>query len=525
MPVGASHWCEDAGRGEHDMSDDWYTDYRQNKRLRGLEDDLTAVNSSLASARSSQRRLHAELSKVRGSLEQRLDRLSAAFDAFVEISDLRVTLGLFDAQGRVRHQARQLFAGAGPDGEVSDVDTYWLAPALMALRVAVDGVRDGDALDLAGARDAHRAAVFHVLGTGLLGGRDTVTAEMLADALPVPGLALPRHQRAVWTLAADGYFGDAGWELVRRRGAEFVGGLPDDARSAAVEALRTLGTSGATAVSLPRELEGVRDLGVALTAASGLSALRAWVEKALAEHPNEPALEVDPEVRRTLDLLVDEGSPVEMPLLARERELRVVIEGRGSDPQTWDGPAGETLDLLRADAGNAERPGRRAVAVRISGELVLAAADRLAAAARADAPFRVEARTRQGMVTITPDGPDQASLAKARTRIDVSARVSGQRRVAAYVALGVAAAFVVLAVVAGWGWLAVALIGPIVAAYQWRTDISERKDAAGAAAAAHKHLADEIDSRIASLTKARTQLDEEQSTIDENLKVLREALS
>jgi hypothetical protein len=129
------------------------------------------------------------------------------------------------------------------------------------------------------------------------------------------------------------------------------------------------------------------------------------------------------------------------------------------------------------------------------------------------------------MVTITPDGPDQASLAKARTRIDVSARVSGQRRVAAFVALGVAVAFVGLAVVAGWGWLAVALVGPIVAAYQWRSDVSERRDAAATAAAAQRHLAGEIDSRIATLTEARTKLTEEQSTIDENLKTLREALS
>ncbi|MGH3880602.1 MAG: hypothetical protein ACRDSK_26555 [Actinophytocola sp.] len=507
------------------MRSDSWDDYRQNKRLRGLEADLSSVSASLASARSSQRRLHSELSNVRGSLEQRLNRLSAAFDAFVEISDLRVTLGLFDAQGRVRHQARRLLTGEGAAGEVSDVDAYWLAPALVALRVAADGVADTDSLALARARDAQRATVFHVLGTGLLGGRGTVSAETLADALPAPGTALPRYERAVWTLAADGFFGESGWELARRRGVEFVRALPDEARAAAVSAVRSLGTAGASSAPLPRELEGVAELGTALSAAAGLSALRAWVESALAAAPNEPAAEVDPEVLRVVELLVDEGSPVELPLLARERELRAVIEGTGDKARAWDGPAGETIELLRKDAADSARPGRRAAAVRILGDLVLAAADRLAATARTDAPFRVEARTRQGTVTITPDGPDTGSVARLRSRIDAGAAVSGQRRVFAGVALAVAAVFLVLAGVAGWGWLVIGLTAPLVAAYQWRVDVRERREATATAAASKDKLAKEIDGRVAALADCRARLKEAQPRVDEDLKALREALA
>ena len=507
------------------MSDNWWTDYQQNKRLRGLEEDLTSVSASLASARSSQRRLHSELANVRGSLEQRLNRLTAAFDAFVEISDLRVTLGLFDAQGRVRHQARQLVAGAGPDGEVSDVDGYWLAPALSALRVAVDGVIDADALSLAGARDSQRAAVFHVLGTGLLGGRDGVPPEMLAEVLPVPGTTMPRHQRAVWTLAADGFFGTAGWDLVRRRGTEFVRALPDDRRSAAVEALRSLGTAGAQAAALPREFEGLGDLANALAAAARLAALRTWVEEGLAGFANEPAAEVDPQVRTALGLLVDEGSPVEMPLLARERELRVVIEGTGSDPSTWDNPVGDPAELLRTDANDAEHPGRRAAAVRACGDLLLTAADRLADAARGAAPDLVEARTRQGMVTITADGVDQTSVARLRSRIDQLANVSGSRRVFAGVALGVAVVFAGLAIFAGWGWALVAVTGAIVAAYQLRTLATERRDAAANAAKMHENFAAEVESRVALFTEFRTDLKKRQPLIEEDLKAIRAALA
>jgi hypothetical protein len=507
------------------MSDNWWTDYEQNKRLRGLEEDLTSVSASLASARSSQRRLHAELSKVRGSLEQRLDRLSKAFDAFVEISDLRVTLGLFDAQGRVRHQARQLIAAAGPAGELSDVDGYWLAPALAALRVAVDGVVDADALSLARARDAERAAVFHVLGTGLLGGRATVPPELLAEVLPVPGTTMPRHQRAVWTLAADGFFGPTGWELVRGRGTEFVRALPADERSAAVDALRALGTAGAQPTALPREFEGLGDVSSALAAAARLAALRTWVEEGLAGFPNEQAAEVDPQVGTALALLVDEGSPVEMPLLARERELRVVIEGSGADPSTWDNPVGRTADSLRTDANDAEHPGRRAAALRGCGDLVLAAAERLADAARADAPDQVQARTRQGVVTITADGVDQASVSRLRSRIDAIANVSGQRRVIAGVALALAVVFVGIAVLAGWGWALVAVGGPIVAAYQWRTDLGERRAAAENAATMRQNFADEIESRVEMFTEFRADLKKRQPAIDEDLKALREVLA
>ncbi|HEY7598071.1 MAG TPA: hypothetical protein VH969_33355 [Actinophytocola sp.] len=507
------------------MSDNWWTDYQQNKRLRGLEADLSSVSASLASARSSQRRLNAELSKVRGSLEQRLDRLSAAFDAFVEISDLRMTLVLFDEQGRVRHQARRLLAGTGPDGEVSDVDGYWLAPAVSALRVAVDGVVDADSLNLAKARDPQRAAVFHVLGAGLLGGRSTVDAGLLADVLPVPAATMPRHQRAVWTLAADGFFGPAGWELVRSRGVEFVRALPDDARGSAVDALRAIGTAGATSTSPPRELEGLGDVTIALGAGASLATLRSWVEETLAGYPSEPPAEADPAVRPVVELLVEEGSPVEQPLLVRERELRAVIEGKGGQPPAWDGPAGETVELLRTDAKDASHPARRAAAVRICGELVITAAERLAATARADAPYRVEARTRQGLVTITADGPDQGSVARARSRIDDGAKVSAQRRVVAGVALGVGLAFVVLAVVAGWGWLFAALLGPVVALYQWRIDVREREDAATSAKTFHESLTKELDARVAALVECRAGLAEREPKIDEDLKAIREALA
>lgn len=503
------------------MSDNWYTDYAQNKRIRGLEEDLSHVSSSLASARSAQRRLRAELSKVQGTLEQRLDRLSAAFDAFVEISDLRVTLGLFDAQGRIRHQARQLLRGEAITGVVSDVEGYWLAPAFVALRAAARGAGDSGSAAAAKELDALRATVFHVLGAGLLGGRETVSAEMLADTLPVPEASLPIPHRAVWTLAADGFFGETGWELVRRRGVEFVRGLADD--GPAVETIRKIGTAAAESVPLPRHFEGASELATALDAAARLAALRAWVDESLAGWRNEQAGEVDPVVRRCVELLVDEGSPEELPLLARERELRAVIESDGGEPVAWDGPAGDTLDLIHADASDSEHPGRRAVAVRICGAHVLTAAERLAETARLPFPERVRARTRQGAVTITRRGVE--SLEAAHRRIEVSARVQNDRRYLAYGSLAVAVVFLVLTFAAGWGWVICAFAALGTAAVAWRRDVQTRAEAVRNAQSARAALAEEVDQRVAQLAECRSALTERQSSIDEHLAALRAALA
>ncbi|OLF11073.1 hypothetical protein BLA60_13805 [Actinophytocola xinjiangensis] len=502
------------------MSDNWYTDYSQNKRLRGLEEDLSNVSASLASARSSQRRLRAELSKVQGSMEQRLDRLSRAFDAFVEISDLRVTLGLFDDQGRVRHQARQLLRAEQTSSFVSDVPGYWLAPAYVALSVVVDGVSDVESLATARDRDPLRATVFHVLGAGLLGGRDTVTASMLADALPAFGPTMPGYQRAVWTLAADGFFGEAGWELVRRRGIEFLAGLGPEVD--AVNRVRQVGTAAVRTTPLPRTIDGATELSTTLDAAARLGTLRTWVDEALGAWTNEPASAVDPSVRRCLELLVDEGSPEELPLLARERELRAVIESASGEAPAWDAPAGDTLDLLLADAADSAHPGRRAVAVRMCAEHVLTTADRLAETARLPFPPRVQVRTRRGTVTLTARGPE--SLDAVHRRIDAASEISAQGRVVSSVLGLVGIGFLVLTVVAGWGWAVVAIAGLLAAGVSWFKDQQSRVRAVEDAQRARVSLSEEIDQRMSTLDECRTTLLEHQSAITPNLEALRTAL-
>jgi hypothetical protein len=494
------------------MSDDWWQERQQNKRISGLQEDLSYVSSSLSQARASQSRLKAELSKVSGSMDQRLNRLSAAFDAFVEISDLRVTLGLFDVHGRVRHQAKQLLDGSFV-GEVADAEGYWLAPALAGLRGVADGAVDEEAVALATARDPLRANAFHVLLAAVLGGRP--------PSLPFPALpeSVPMYQRAMWLLAADGFLGVGGWELARSRCAEVVSGLTDDTL---LDALRAAAVPHTT-VQVPKELDGGGDLTAALQASARLTALRTWVAEALDGYTGEPAATVDPLVRQSLALLIDEGSPVELPLLARERELRAVIEGKETAKSTWDSPVGSVVELLSADL-SAEHPDRRALVVRASAPLLLSLGEMYAKSARAEPSDSLTVRTRRGQVTITSTGPDRASLDKALTLVDRTSQVESKRRPAAVGAAVVAVLFVVLMVVAGWGWVFVALGAAGVGVYQWLTDAKERRKAAEDAVRSKEALREDVALRVELFAKTRRELQDRQATVTEDMAALRAAL-
>jgi hypothetical protein len=498
------------------VSDDWWVERQQNKRIAGLQEDLSYVSASLSQARASQNRLKAELSKVSGSMEQRLNRLTAAFDAFVEISDLRVTLGLFDVHGRVRHQAKQLL-DRGFVGEVADAEGYWLAPALAGLRGVADGAVDADAVDLATARDPLRANTFHALLAAVLGGRPPSLSFPTLPSLPD---SVPMYQRAMWLLAADGFFGPGGWELARTQCTTLVSGLTDDKL---LDALRSAAVPRTTE-QMPKELDGGGDLATVLQACERLTALRTWVTEALDGCKGDPTSAVDPIVRQSLVLLIDEGSQVELPLLARERELRAVIEGKENPLSTWDSPVGSVVELLCADL-SAEHPGRRALVARASAPLLLSLGETYAKAARTELPESLTVRTRRGQVTITQDGPDRASLDKALTLVDYASQVEPKRRQAVVGSAVVAVVFVVLMVVAGWGWVFVSLGAAGIGLYQWLTDAKERRKAAEEAVRSKEGLREDVAQRVELFAKTRRELQDRRATVPDDMAALRAALA
>lgn len=511
------------------MTDNWWHEYRQNRRISELRDDLSSVHGSLATARSQTRNLQSKLSAVTGTIERRVDRLSAAFDAFVEISDLRVTLSVFGEQARARHQARLFIDGSVRFAEVPDVAGYWLPPALVALRAAAEGEGAAGALAEARSRDGLRAAIFHSLGAATVGRGNAVTAEQLATALPALSDDMPLYVRALWTLAADGHFGAAGRELLVRRGVEYQLARPAQQRDAAVAAWHQAAVpEEGQSFRPPRELGDANELTYLGHACDRLAVLREWVSESLGATTQPPA-EPEPEVTRALLALVDEGSPEELPLLARERELRKVIEdGDTKDGATkrahWDDGIGRTAKLLADDAVNEQRPGRRAVAVRAQAADIVAAAESLAEKSREPLPDRVTVRALGNLVTITPQGPDPASLQRAMTRVTAADPDTDARK--AMIGGGVAGALlVVLALVAGWGWLVPAAIAFGVAGWYAHAERRRRAVRAETGSRNGERLSAAVRQSTQAFVEALADLRLRRARVDDDLAAVRSLLA
>ena len=70
------------------------SDRSQSRRIRDLTDDLSYLRASLGAQHATASALRSDLASLRGTLEARLARLAAAFDAFVELCSLRDQLAL-----------------------------------------------------------------------------------------------------------------------------------------------------------------------------------------------------------------------------------------------------------------------------------------------------------------------------------------------------------------------------------------------------------------------------------------------
>jgi len=93
------------------------------------------------------------VAQLTGSIEQRLDRLTKAFYAFVELSDLRAEMAVFEDEASVRHAALRLLRSllrraTDPDVEFqlpplpADLPRcrgYWLGPAAGSVAASVAG--------------------------------------------------------------------------------------------------------------------------------------------------------------------------------------------------------------------------------------------------------------------------------------------------------------------------------------------------------------------------------------------------
>ncbi|MFL5912265.1 MAG: hypothetical protein ACJ768_17040 [Gaiellaceae bacterium] len=488
------------------MSDDWWVDYRQNRRIEELQGEVEAAYSYAASR---SRALQSKLSEVQGTLERRLDRLATSFDAFVELSDIRLELAVFDREAAVRHRTRRLLMGLAqraadpPPLGLDDAPGYWLKPAADGLSALVRG-DDADAEKFtaqAAERDEDRTTLFLTLGLAVAG-RYPEAVPWLSRALPALGTTVTTVQRRLWMACADGAFGEPGRAHVERRLTELLDELPPEAAEAerATWAQAVAGPVAARRSSLPRELQSETTLTEPPVAATRLTRLRTRVEEALSPVDGAPAAEF----ATLLNTLVDEGSPEERPLMARARELRQIIEHGGTEQHTaWDAPAGETLALLRADMFDRGEPGPRALALRVGRPWLRAIAGELAGQAAVRPPDTVDVRLSGHPLRIGTDGcPD---LAEAQAAIDSAAATSrGGERLGLVVAV-IGVAVTVLTIAAGLPGLAVLTILMIVVGVGvWIKLRSDRVQARESAEHDKTHLARQVEQIADTLKQGHT---------------------
>jgi hypothetical protein len=483
---------------------DWY-DRRQRQQI----EDLDAAISG-AYAQSS--RLRSRLSAIEGSLSAKVDRIAAAFDAFVELSDIRAELMVYSKPAVVRHAVRELIGQLSAGSTVvppdlPEVPGYWLVPATHALyaQLTDDDATAARHIEQATELDGPRTRYFLTAALRLAGPVD-LSAVQLAALLPAPGAPVTRSARAMWRATAAGAFGAPGTALLvsalvsalgrpdadpapvvpePRSGNDGEAARPDSAREAArsgpaAEAAQT-GSAGEAARSGPAgEMARPDRLPAWLTAIGGSGNSAGSVASALAglakrctpaaDEPTEAADPAEP-LREILAALIDEGHEPERPLLRRAEKLRSLVESGLPRPEfePWDEPVGSVDELVRHDIFGSDAGPLRAPAVRAALPWLTHAADTMVAGVSAPPRART-ARIRGREVTVTASGADATVLDQLRTESDASHQTSSTRLIAGLVVGAVASNTLVIVL----GVLAL-VVGAGVAVSGWRSNAEAKR--------------------------------------------------
>lgn len=429
---------------------DWI-DYSQNRRIRELQEDVSSAHSMLHSER---RRMRSELSSLRGSLEQRLDRVSATLDAFIELSDLRATLAVFAPHALARYRTLTMLDGTVPDTlELEDVPDYWLPPAARGLHALLTGSPTAALphFDEAARRDPERAAAFSVLATALTRAEYARTLGGPGDLLPhlpAPDEQVTRGRRALWMLTADGSLGEDAREYLLlstlRHWSRIEAELPalTPPSGGASSGNRRGGTAS----------RGGHELNARAQAVEKLTALHADIARITALGSEDAPVEgVAPDegsaafLSEALVSLVGEGTSEEAPLISRANELRAVIEnGGGGRRPGWDDEVGTVATLLEQDLhASGTAPHRSTFALVLQRPAVMRTVGDLVEQAATPLPESTSATLQGIRMDITEHGPTSEEMSRAEQLLEI--RHPAERRGRTYMwGFTAAAVFLVL---------------------------------------------------------------------------------
>ncbi|MER7248996.1 hypothetical protein [Kribbella sp. NPDC000426] len=506
---------------------DWWRERRQNEQLEDLQ-------SEMSYARQETSRLQSQLSKIQGGLQERVNRLSTAFDAFVELSDLRYEMSGYLPAAELRRYTSQVLTAMASDTPLppptEPVPQYWLGPATEALITLASAQdvqapgpgQDEQALGVAMGLDGRRTATFLSLALAALGQRHQVRSEWLDVAfgvLPADG-TVTRVQRVLWATAARGGFGADGLELVVKR-----------LQSAAPPAdwLPKLEKRGETPPSSGTRFEAVAEQ---VTARIRLGRVRSAVESIAG---NTEAREPAPTVKydsagstaAVLRLLISEGSEPERESLARVAVLRAQISGAGeSAAEGLEDSVGTVEGLLADDLGQKDDPHLAATVLRVIGPSVLPSIEELARVAGQPSPAQIDVASDGHTIAVRPDGPDQLQLSTAVSTITRSAGVVSTGKYAvptALVGIGVVVAIALGLVNAIWIVAGAILIG-IGAFRYWNLRTTSKADQAAAAERATR-LTERCTTATTQLADYTNSSDARQSSVATDLTTIRTHLT
>jgi hypothetical protein len=394
--------------------------------------------------------IRSQVAQLTGSIEQRLDRLTKAFYAFVELSDLRAEMAVFEDEASVRHAALRLLRSLLRRATDPDVELqlsplpaglprcrgYWLRPAVGSVAASAAGDERAAAAALAEAQelDPVRTAVFRTASLAVAG-QPALALPLLPAALQQPGEQVTYAQRALWRACAHGVYGDLGADLIREWLAGHVDGLDAEAAaaegsqwgSAAWQAFKVAELPGQLRRGLSHALSQHDELVSPLVAARELTALASWVREAVTGEPADPAPAAGLDPAGAADFpvtalgavaaaLTEEGSQDEITLARRARQLREIIDDRKTSTRpSWDAPEDPTLVLLRADAFGPDLRLRK-LALHAGSQWIITLADGLAKSAAVLPPEQVEITVYGHAVRLSAAG--QASLSAAYAEIE-----------------------------------------------------------------------------------------------------------
>jgi|GEM_PF-3017336 len=484
----------------------WSSDYKRDQILR---DELSsqAAASSAATAR-----LRSQLAKVQGSLDQRLTALTRAFDAYVELGDVREQLNQVPSSAQSRLHARAamsaLRAGEPASPVPDDGSGHWLIAAMNQVIAVVDG----DGADGHGADDDEAAAaevpalpagpdaaVFVAAALASLG-RGEEVADLVPPLLITDG-GFTGEQAVLFAAAVRGRFGPAALAATREVLAPSVATTVIPAPPLDQPSGRSAGASLASwpewltkqcGGSSSRVLAWVLDrtTPVLPAPAVGDDATAGATPIEVAGYdpsggPQVPKEDLDARLTTLVDQMIEEGSPQERDLLQRATELRARIENPGAAPAStrWEVPLVPVAKVLRSQfeelpaADPASRELLRWVLPLVRPAIDAAVADVPAISA---APLRAQAGG--GIVEVTVDGAVPASRERAVARInDIHARLPLQRghlvTSGVLAVIGVVLVVVSMTTIVSIGWLGILLLAiaaGVTGAALWRHRLGDR---------------------------------------------------